>query len=148
MKVHLGQASFQKVLPFFYLLCFPWLEGVRNFDVPFVVCFLGWFICLLRRGYFHFVPCIPPYLNVLVILRLARFHHHCSQLWDTNSMKKCFLSTHHPSCIRNWWVLVHCALLHLNLNLLHKSWIYHGPCPNFCKILMNMSCESCHTCFF
>jgi hypothetical protein len=35
----------------------------------------GWFICLLGRGSFHFVPCILPFFGALVYLWLAGFHH-------------------------------------------------------------------------
>jgi hypothetical protein len=33
-----------------------------------VVCPLRWFFCLLGGGFFHFVPCVPPYLGALVYL--------------------------------------------------------------------------------
>ncbi len=47
MKVHLSYVSFQKVLPFPYLICFLELKGVWELDVPLVVYPFRWFICLL-----------------------------------------------------------------------------------------------------
>jgi hypothetical protein len=35
--------------------------GVWELDVPLVVRPLGWFICFLRHGSFHFVPCFSPF---------------------------------------------------------------------------------------
>jgi hypothetical protein len=49
--------------------------GVGELDVPFVVRPLRWFFCLDGCGSFHFVPCIPPFLDALVYLWLAGFHH-------------------------------------------------------------------------
>ncbi len=33
-------------------------KGFRELDVPFVVCLLRWFLCLLGHGFFLFVLCI------------------------------------------------------------------------------------------
>jgi len=50
--------------------------GLWELDVPFVVCPLRWFFCLLDSGQsFHFIPCIPPFLGALVYLWLAGLHH-------------------------------------------------------------------------
>jgi hypothetical protein len=48
--------------PFPCLICFSRQEGVQKLDVPFVVCLLWWFFCLLGHGSFHFVLCIPFFL--------------------------------------------------------------------------------------
>jgi hypothetical protein len=43
-------------------------EGVWELDVSLVICPLWWFFCFLGLGYFHFVPCILPFLGALVYL--------------------------------------------------------------------------------
>jgi hypothetical protein len=78
-----------------FFICFSRPEGVRELDVPVVVCPLRWFFfCLLQCGSFHFVPCIPPFFfsGALVYLWLAGFHHqhllfhiHFGWNWNPNN---------------------------------------------------------------
>jgi hypothetical protein len=48
------------------LICLSQLMGIQELDVPLVVHYLRWFICVLGHGSFRFVPCIPPCLSALV----------------------------------------------------------------------------------
>jgi hypothetical protein len=54
--------------PLFLFDMFFMIGLVQELDVPFMVCTLEWFFCLLGRMSFHFVPCIPPFLGALVYL--------------------------------------------------------------------------------
>ncbi len=40
--------------------------------MPLVVCPLRWFFCLLGRGSFHFVPCIPPLFGCFGLYLIGR----------------------------------------------------------------------------
>ncbi len=72
MGVAIGEGYYKlntllEVLPFPYLICFLRLHGVSELGVQLMVCPLRWFFCLLGRGSFHFVLCIPPFfLGALV----------------------------------------------------------------------------------
>jgi len=46
-------------LPFPYLICFSWTEGVWELDVPLVVHPLEWFHLSSWMRVLHFVPCFP-----------------------------------------------------------------------------------------
>ncbi len=47
-------------------------EGVWELDVPFVVHPFRWFFCLLGRGSFRFVPCIPPFFGCFDLFMIDR----------------------------------------------------------------------------
>ncbi len=66
-------------LPFAYLICFSWQEGIQELDVPFEVHLLRWFFCLLGRRSCPFVLYIPPFLGALIYSWLAGFHHFSGQ---------------------------------------------------------------------
>ncbi len=51
--------SEEVLLSFPYMICILWEERVEELDVTPMVHLLEWFICLLGRGSFHFVPCLP-----------------------------------------------------------------------------------------
>ncbi len=74
-------------------------DMLQELDVPFVVCLLGWFFCLLGCGSFHFVPCIPPFfgcfgsfmsdkvssfLRLLLLVRAFqnKTKNRCTTQWD------------------------------------------------------------------
>jgi hypothetical protein len=52
-------------------------KHVRELDVPLVVCPFRWFFCLLGHGFFHFVPCIPPFFGCFVLFMIGKVSLSC-----------------------------------------------------------------------
>jgi len=102
-----------------YLICFSREEGVWELDVPLVVHLLRWFICLLGRGSFHFVPCIPPSFGLFGSFKVSTVSSSHPFLWFYLEQNFC------PHFVCNLFSWMN-SILHFNPEFSCWRWYLHG----------------------